>query len=88
MAKQDLAQELEKMQAKYSQAQADITSLEGRLNDCQEELKIAEARVRSAYADRQDIERNLESAYQELRQKDNLIARLTARYIALEEIKK
>ena len=88
MAKQDLAQEFEKMQMKFAQSQADLASCEGRLTDCQEELKLAEARVRAAYADKAEIERQLDVAYQQLRQKDNLIARLTERYIALEEIKR
>ena len=85
MAKQDLVKELEQSQGALNQALSNIAIKDDRIGELEEDLKLAEARARSAYADRDALQSAFETLRAELQRKDALIARLTERYIMLED---
>lgn len=88
MAKQDLVKLYEEAQGALNQALSNITIKDSRIEELEEELRLAHARVDAAYAEREDMRMHLDKTYAEMAKKDALIAKLTERYIALEDARR
>lgn len=85
MAKEDAVKLYEEAQGALNQALSNITIKDSRIEELEEELRLAHARVDAAYAEREDMRMHLDKTYAEMAKKDALIAKLTERYIALED---
>ena len=85
MAKSDIIKELDELRGTLKQAQGAISLKDARIAELEEELNLSQARVRAAYADKAEYERSLDAMYKERDRQNELIAKLTSRYIALEE---
>lgn len=88
MAKQDVVKLYEETQGALNQALSNITIKDSRIEELEEELRLAHARVDAAYAEREDMRMHLDKTYAEMAKKDALIAKLTERYIALEDARR
>ena len=88
MAKQDVVKLYEEAQVALNQALSNITIKDSRIEELEEELRLAHARVDAAYAEREDMRMHLDKTYAEMAKKDALIAKLTERYIALEDARR
>ena len=88
MAKQDVVKLYEEAQVALNQALSNITIKDSRIEELEEELRLAHARVDAAYAEREDMRMHLDKTYAEMAKKDALIAKLTERYIALENARR
>lgn len=85
MNKQDFAKQLDEVNGALKQANSNIALKDSRIAELEEDLKLAEARARAAYADRDETQSAFDTLRAELQRKDALIARLTERYITLED---
>ena len=88
MAKEDAVKLYKEAQGALNQALSNITIKDSRIEELEEELRLAHARVDAAYAEREDMRMHLDKTYAEMAKKDALIAKLTERYIALEDARR
>lgn len=88
MAKEDAVKLYEEAQGALNQALSNIAIKDSRIEELEEELRLARARVDAAYAERDDMRMHLDKTYAEMAKKDALIAKLTERYIALEDTRR
>ena len=88
MAKEDVVKLYKETQGALNQALSNIAIKDSRIEELEEELRLAHARVDAAYAEREDMRMHLDKTYAEMAKKDALIAKLTERYIALEDARR
>lgn len=88
MAKEDVVKLYKEAQGALNQALSNIAIKDSRIEELEEELRLAHARVDAAYAEREDMRMQIEKTYAEMAKKDALIAKLTERYIALEDARR
>lgn len=88
MAKEDVVKLYKEAQGALNQALSNIAIKDSRIEELEEELRLARARVDAAYAEREDMRMHLDKTYAEMAKKDALIAKLTERYIALEDARR
>lgn len=88
MAKDDVVKLYQEAQGALNQALSNIAIKDNRIEELEEELRLARARVDAAYAEREDMRMHLDKTYAEMAKKDALIAKLTERYIALEDARR
>ena len=88
MAKEDVVKLYKETQGALNQALSNIAIKDSRIEELEEELRLAHARTDAAYAEREDMRMHLDKTCAEMAKKDALIAKLTERYIALEDARR
>ena len=88
MPKEDVVKLYKEAQGALNEALSNIAIKDSRIEELEEELRLARARVDAAYAEREDMRMHIEKTYAEMSKKDALIAKLTERYIALEDARR